>query len=281
MKDWERIRDARPDITDYVIHWVRPKYEAGKLTKPFIILVDIVESGYLKPTFASRSSIYDKSHRPTIKGPYPAACFTEQSLDCFVKSCRVLPSHYHPYGIALNKRALFQYGGRPAIYGSEDMLGTPLGPSEVGYETGKEVYRNGLPKDCQYLWVRYQPLPNPDGYVVDWTHEREWRCLVATYHDAKLGNTPQEGIPLLLPAVFDHERGKPVYYLPKILVRSKEEQETVGQVIKELSPTWTQAYQSKYLKGYFELLPKVNVIALNELENDPEAVKLDWAILEK
>ena len=27
MKNWERIRQARPDITDYVIHWVRAETE--------------------------------------------------------------------------------------------------------------------------------------------------------------------------------------------------------------------------------------------------------------
>ena len=281
MKDWQRIREVRPDITDYLIHWVRPKYEADGVRKPLDILVDIIESGYLKPTFATRRSIYDPSDRPTVKGPYPAVCFTEQSLDNFIKSCKVLSSHYYPYGIALYKRALYQYGGRPVIYGSEDILGTLVRLGEPGYEAGKEIYKNGLPKDSQYLWMRYQPIPNEDGNVVDWTHEREWRCRVTTYHDAKLGNTPQEGIPLLLPSVYDYGRGKPMYYLPKILVRTKDKQESVEEVIKELSPTWMEACQNKYLKGYFELLPRVNVIALNELENDPEAAKLDWVILEK
>ena len=281
MKDWERIRVARPDITDYVIHWVRPKYEGGKYIRPLEILLDIIESGYLKPTFATRSSIYDRSKRPTIKGPYPAVCFTEQSLDDFVRSCQVLSSHYHPYGIALYKRALYQYGGRPVIYASEDILGIPLTPDELGYELGKEIYKNGLPKDYQCLWMRYQPIPNQDGYVVDWTHEREWRCRVKIYHDLKLGNTPQESIPLLLPAVYDFERGKPVYYLPKILVRRRDEKDSVEQVVKELLPRWIEACTNSYLKGYFELLPRANVIALNELEDNPEASELDWVIQQK
>lgn len=72
MKDWERIREARADITDYVIHWVRPKYEQGNTITPFVILINIIESGYLKPTFATRSYIYERSKRPTVKGPHPA-----------------------------------------------------------------------------------------------------------------------------------------------------------------------------------------------------------------
>jgi len=139
MKDWQRIREVRPDITDYLIHWVRPKYEGGKVIKPLVILLDIIESGYLKATFATRGSIYDRSKRPTVKGSYPAVCFTEQSLENFIKSCKVLPSHYYPYGVALYKRALYQYGGRPVIYGSEDILGIPLRPNESEYETGKEI----------------------------------------------------------------------------------------------------------------------------------------------
>lgn len=278
MKDWERIRDARPDVTDYVIHWTRPRYEEGKLIKPFTTLIEIVECGYLKPSFATRSSIYDRSRRPTVKGPYPAVSFTEQSLENFIKSCQILSSHYHPYGVALDKRALYQYGGRPVIYGSEDILGILLRPDEPGYEEGKEIYRGGLPKEYQYLWMRYEPIPNQDGYVVDWIHEREWRCQVRVYHDSKFSNTPTEGIPLLLPAVYNSERALSVHYLPKILVSTKDEREMVEVIIKELSALWLEQCQNDYLKGYLGLLLRTSVLALNELADDPEAAKLDWII---
>lgn len=281
MKDWERIRKERPDITDYVIHWVRPKYEGGKVTKSLTILIDIIESGYLKPTFATRPSIYDRSKRPTVRGPYPAVCFTEQSLENFIKSCEVLPSHYHPYGIALYKRALYQYGGRSVIYGSEDILGELLRPGEPGYEAGKEIYKNGLPKEYQYLWMRYEPIPNEHGYAVDWTHEREWRCRVGVFHDVELGTTPDEGVPLLLPGVYDYEHHTSVHYLPKILVHKTEEKELVEELINELSPEWMKECQSEYLRSYFKALPKVKVIALHELPNNPEASQLDWIILGK
>ncbi len=279
MKQWERIRKARPDITDYVIHWVRPKYEGGKLIKPLIILIGIIQSGYLKPTFATRSSIYDRSKRPTIRGPYPAVCFTEQSLDNFIKSCEVLKNHYHPYAIAIYKRALYQYGGRPVIYGTEDVLGEMVRPNKQGYEEGKEIYKNGLPKEYQYLWVRYEPIPNEDGYVVDWTHEREWRCLVNVYHDVELGNTPTEGIPLLLPGVYDYERRGLVHYLPKILVRNRQEKELMEELINAVSPQWMIDCQNEYLRRYFKELPRSKVIALNELEDNPEAAELDWLLL--
>ena len=278
MKSWERIRKERPDITDYVIHWVRPKYEGGKVTKSPAILVEIIESGYLKPTFATRSSIYDRSKRPTVRGPYPAACFTEQSLENFIKSCQVLPSHYHPYGVALYKRALYQYGGTPVIYASEGILGIPLRPNEPGYETGKEIYKNGLPKDYQYLWGRYDPIPNEQGYAVDWTHEREWRCRVRIYHDVELGVTPSEGVPLLLPAIYDYNTKKFIHYLPKILVSNNSEKQILEEIIRISVPEWIAKCQDKYLQGYFKALPKAKVIALDELSQHPEAGELEWVV---
>jgi len=278
MKDWERIRKERTDITDYVIHWVRPRYEGGYV-KPLTTLLNIIECGYLKPGFAPRSSFYDRSKRPTVKGPHPAVSFTEQSFENFLKSCKILPSRYSPYGIALYKRALYQYGGRPVIYGSEDLLGERVRPGESRYEEGKEVYKNGLSKDYQYLWVRYEPIPNMDGYVVDWTHEREWRCRVRLYHDAELGYTPKEGVPLLLPAVYNHEIKKETRYLPKILIWDEWEKELVEEIIKQSSQQSTTQCQDKYLEGYFKLLPKTKVIALHELANSPEAAKLDWVLL--
>lgn len=46
MKDWERIRKERTDITDYVIHWVRPKY-SEEYVKPLATLLAIIKCGYL------------------------------------------------------------------------------------------------------------------------------------------------------------------------------------------------------------------------------------------
>lgn len=276
-KDWRRIREARTDITDYVIHWVRARVVDGKWKKSLDTLIDIIECGYLKPGFSVMRSIYGGSPRPTVKGPYPAVCFTEQTLDNFIISCKV-SSRYAPYGIGFHKWALYQYGGRPVIYGTEDILGTKTTSNEPGYEEGKEVYIDGLPRDSQYLWVRYDPIPNEHGYVIDWTHEREWRCRVNTYHDHKLGDTPTEGIPLLLPGVYDYEKENWIYYLPKILVHKSEEKETVETIIRELLPQWSKTCENKYLQKYFTVLPKARVIALDDLPTD-EGVKLDWVLL--
>ena len=280
MKDWERIRKGRTDVTDYVIHWTKSKIEDDKYKKPLDVLLDIVKCGYIAVGFSLKTSIYDRSKRPTIRGPHPAACFTEQSLEQFTQSCRILPSHYRPYGIGLYKRALFEYGGRPVIYSSEEILGQIIVPNEKEYEQGKEIYKNGLHKEFQYLWVRYQPIPNVDGYVVDWTHEREWRCRIMSYHDIQWGFTPSQGIPIVLPAVFDYSisKNKPIRYLPKILVKTLEERDELAERINEKLPEWADTCQHPYLQGYFELLPDVKIIALDELSNHPEEIELEWVI---
>ena len=278
MKDWEKIRRVRTDITDYVIHWIKRRYEDGKYIKPFVILIDILRCGYLKPGFGIRPSIYDRTKRPTVKGPYPAVCFTEQTLDNFVKSCEVLSNRYSPYGIALHKRALYQYGGRPVSYGAENILGQVITPNEPRHEKDREVYKEGLPKGHQYLWVRYEPILNPDGYAIDWTHEREWRCRVKSPYHALEGSLPEEGVPILLPAVY--ESGKWVRFFPRILVPKKDEKELLVEIVKTASATWMAECKNEYLRKYFEQLPKAPIIVLDEVKEHLEAGDHEWARLE-
>lgn len=280
MKDWERIRKARNDITDYVIHWVKPRYEEGKRIEPFTTLIVILRCGYLKPGFGVRSSIYDtsKRKRPTVKGPYPAVCFTEQTLGNFIKSCQALINRYSPYGIALHKRALYSYGGRPVIYGTENVLGQILPPDDPNYEEGKQICKDGLPREHQYLWVRYEPVPNSDGYVIDWMHEREWRCRVKAHYHALEGNLPEEGIPILLPQMYD--RDKWVRFFPIVLVAKKEEKSSLADTVTDALPRWKTECKNEYLLNYFAELPKVKIVALDEVREHLEAGELDWARLE-
>lgn len=277
MKDWQRIRSDRDDITDYVIHYIRNRYESGKYIKPIETLIDIIKCGYLKPSFATRGSIYDSSKRPTIKGPDSAVCFTEQALANFIKSCAIWPSGYRPYGIGIHKRALYQYGGRPVIYGTEDMLGRKLRPNEHGYEHGKEIYTGGLQMDCQYLWVRYQPIPNQDGYVIDWTHEREWRCRIRPYHDIG-GSLPEEGMPILLPGVY--EVSKWVSYLPIVLVAERSEKEILVDLINMAAAEWKSQCKNRYLQDYYEKLPKVRIVVIKEVEQHLASGEIEWGRLE-
>jgi hypothetical protein len=204
-RDWERIREARPDITDWVIHWTRARTAEGNYESAFSVLQSILRCGYLKPSFAPRTSVTVRGlHSNTIQGPYAAVCFTDQPLSSFVQSCNALASRYSPYGIALEKGNLFEYGGRPAIYGDTNLL-------------------TRLNNEDKYFWVRYNPVPNPQygNYPLDWTHEREWRAKIEKYNFLDWGLTPDDGVPLILPPSYTNKGF--VISLPRILVRTLEE----------------------------------------------------------
>ena len=146
----QAMLDARPDMTNYLIHWTRTKWEDKRWIPPFEILKRIIECGYLKPTLAVRP----RWGNPTIKGPHAAVCYTEQPVGAFIKSCKADPSRYFPYGVAVHKWCLYRYRGRPVIYGDGDysrLINTKLKLGEEGYEEGKEIYKGGLDKELQYL----------------------------------------------------------------------------------------------------------------------------------
>lgn len=272
-RHWKRIREARHDLTDYVIHWTKEQYEKNSRSSAFEVLLEIVRCGYLKPTFAIMTPVLrNPTPRPTIKGPYPAVCFTEQTLDCFLESCRS-SSRYRPYGVALHKWALHNYGGRPVIYASEDMLGRKLTVEEKGYQEGKEIYTDGLHVEYQYLWVRYEPIPEHEGYPIDFTHEREWRCRPRpSYHPGI------DEVPLLLPVTLSGD--KVVSYLPRLLVNKTTEKEKLTCIIKEKSLSWKEMCDTRYLKEYYDVLPSVKIVALEEVEEHLQAGDKRWARLE-
>jgi len=272
MKDWERIRKARNDLTDYVIHWTNYKHTESKGTiTPYEVLQEILQCGYLKPSFAPRTSYFTGATDNTIKGDYPAVCLTEQPLDCFIMSCNSLPIKYEknrsivcrytPYGIILNKRYLYDYGGRPVIYGDKILL-------------------EGLPKEYKYLWVRYDPIPAPgpfvsDVYPIDWTHEREWRCRVNQSYPRYLRKEnlplPQEGVPILLPMDYRENKITPDFY---ILVDKKEEITDLKQWILHQLP---YEGKNKYLCVYFERLPNAQIISLQEVKEHLQTGEQEWA----
>jgi hypothetical protein len=252
---WLQIKQARPDLTDYLIHWTRERTIDGKTMTAFEVLKLIIKCGFLKPSFARRPRYTVGGVENTIKGRYPAVCFTEQPLDAFIKSCNTLPSRYQPYGIAVRKDRLFEYGGRPVIYGDESQL-------------------NELPEDRKYLWVHFQPVPNRSlgGYPLDWTHEREWRARAKAYNCGELGPTPAESVPLLY---IDYERSERL--LPWILVKQKAEVEDLKRWLAGLPP---YSGSNGVLREYFEVLPNVLIVPLNEVESRLKQGDARWSRLD-
>jgi len=242
--DWRQIRKSRLDLTDYVIHWTRANVVSSRVFSSFEVLWQIVQSGRLKPTFAPKERVTVGDIKKTIRGTYPAVCFTEQPLEAFVVSCDVLPNRYQPYGVAVRKDAVFRLGGRPVVYGDEAML-------------------DALPEERKYLWVRFNPIPSTTlgGNPVDWTQEREWRVKPASYDYGKYGECPSEDVPLLLPPDYDAE--PPLLFLPWILVKSAAEVNELRARIGQL-PRYDGA--NGVLALYFEVLPNAPVVSVQEIK---------------
>ena len=259
MPDWLRIKQARDDLTDYVIHWTRSQSIDGNYLKPFEVLKLILKSGVLKPSFAPKRRWTVGGSANTIQGDYPAVCFTEQPLDAFIKSCTTLTDRYQQYAVAVRKDRLFEYGGRPAIYGDEGIL-------------------KRLPEDDKYLWVRFNPIPNPvfGGYPVDWTHEREWRARVRSSSYGTLGTSPEDGVPLLLPINYASS-SKPVLHLPVFLVSKSEEVEELRECIDQ-SPPYDG--NNGVLGQYFQELPHAPIVPLDVVTSRISDGDRRWARLD-
>lgn len=255
--DWQRIRAKRSDVTDWVVHWTRWRNADGAHETAFQVLQRILRCGYLKPTFGPRSRATIAGDSNTIKGPYPAVCFTDQPLSAFVQSCSALSSRYFPYGVAFEKRHLFKYGGRPVAYGDREFL-------------------DFLEADWKFLWVRYDPIPDPafGNYPIDWTHEREWRArVVSRYFGDVL--TSEEGIPLVLPPVYSQREW--LISLPRILVRTSREavqlRDWLGCLPKYDGP-------DKSMRYLYEHFSELAIIPLDLVQERLAAGDARWARLE-
>jgi hypothetical protein len=225
----ERIKAARTDISNWVIHW----------TAELETLKQILQCGYLKPTWAHRYRTYPSlsTNSATIHGSYPAVCFTEQPLYSFIQSWLAVPSQYKPYGIAVEKLAVYRYGGRPVIYGDYSL-------------------QNRLSEEDKYLWVHYSPAHRPPS---DWTHEREWRTKVQRDRFPDWGNTPEEGMPLVLPCVYVDNKLVIALPLPRILVKTLQEARQLREWIAGL-PAYSGT--NEYIKQLYTHFAEVKIIPL-------------------
>ncbi|MPZ49142.1 MAG: hypothetical protein GEU75_07565 [Dehalococcoidia bacterium] len=182
QNDWEIIRGVRKDMSDYVLHCTKPRWDGntGTVVSAYEVLKEILICGYLKPSFAlSQYGI------PTVRGSKPAVCFTEQPLQFFITltEAALTTIRYTKFGIVMRKDDLFDYGGRPVIYSADSEL-------------------PDIPDAMKFRWVGYDPRKlwtqtNP----IDWTHEREWRVKADAEMNSKAMMGPHgEGmVPLLIP----------------------------------------------------------------------------------
>ncbi len=250
-QDWLKIKQSRSDLSDYLIHWTRDSSVDGVTKSPFEVLKSILKCGYLRPSFAPRTSVFGRGTRRTVRGPHPVVCFTEQPLSAFVKSCNTLPDRYRPYAVAVRKDRLFEYGGRPVVYGDEDLLGS-------------------LPEHEKFLWVAFNPIPKSSlgGYPLDWTHEREWRSTVNDYKVTGLGTYLTDGVPLLLPQTDSHR------YLPWVIVSSTDEAAEMRRWVESLGEyKGANVLQREYHRN----LRYVPIVPLDEVRMRLSKGENSWA----
>jgi len=251
-----KIKANRQDITDWVIHWTHRQYNGRKTQSPLEILKDILKCGYLEPSKAPRGM----AKCDTIRGDFPAVCFSEQPLSAFLESFFANGWRNPGCGIAFDKRHLFQYGGRPVIYGDKDIL-------------------DRLHQEDKYLWFPYDPLrqnpidlrPNP----IDFTHEREWRARVIVRDFPRWGLTPEEGVPLVLPPI--DIVGESVISLPRIIVINSEIAEDLREWLKA-SPE----YKGKniYIKYLHTRYTELKIIPLDIVRENLEKRDKRWSRLD-
>jgi len=131
--------NPRPDISPSIAHYTKGDTWAAA----FENLLRIIRDG----------SITDNSFK--IKGDYRCVCFSEAPLGVIGDGLANSAGYrrYSPFGIMFEKRHIFELGGRPVIYQSDDEF-------------------NLLLDDQKWRHMRYEPnAPLP----VDFTWEREWR----------------------------------------------------------------------------------------------------------
>jgi hypothetical protein len=145
------MQNNRSDITNSLVHLTKGNDEESGLD----ILCKILSS----------EKIIGSGNGGFVKGPHPAACFTETPLSALKhfasEEGKPEDARYSYYGVAVSKHAAFSQGARPVIY---------LPDMEARW----------IPEEEKWRHVRYE------YGSVDWTHEREWRVL----GDLDLNNLP-------------------------------------------------------------------------------------------
>lgn len=153
-----RIKLVRRDMGDLLFHFTRAsKNETISWTSSYGSTITAPTSAYnVLRKILDEGSLIGTS---TWTHGTNCVCFTEApitefnsifSLVSLAASKKERP-RYQPYGIAVDKKWLFQQGGRPVIYDR---------PTEL----------DGLPETMKYRFVPFDPSTG-----VDFTWEREWR----------------------------------------------------------------------------------------------------------
>ncbi|WP_420627621.1 hypothetical protein [Candidatus Leptofilum sp.] len=159
----DKIRGARTDISKYLIHWTKED-----------TFWAIIRSGFFIATAAPRLPEGETYASPTIREKR-AVCFSETPIGNYLQSIEA-NSRYaeRQWGIAIPKKTIYFYGGRPVLYGDRDLL-------------------QRLDSEDKYLFCHFRYPTYPD-----WTHEREWRACVNVSINNSIGICSNDEFPHLI-----------------------------------------------------------------------------------
>ena len=286
-KDYQRIKQARSDISEFVLHCTKEHgHPAGgkKITlSPPDALKHILQDGFLEATYAWYQG--SGASRPTIRGPQPAVCFTDQPVRFFLQSITaskgMLRDRYTEFGVAVMKADLYRYGGRPVIYSSEGILGVRLTPDELRRRQLRLdllVYKDGLPEAHQYLWAHYDPTrwdSQSGARPVDFTHEREWRARPRADINGQIGLTERADmvVPLLLRAPQSMDPTQLVFV---ILVDTEDRRGELTEWIEEQAPRISArgAYWCAYGHALLSTAREGRILSFERIESESSVPRL-------
>lgn len=151
INEWRNRYNNRNDISSRLTHLTK-----GETTdEAFENLLSILEDRSIKGSTTETGFII---------GSTPAVCLQEAPLNAIAENLlyekrRIEESQcnvrYMAFGVRFNKRFIYGRGGRPVIYEK------------------KETMKKMLPQEEHWRIVNYDLSNNK--YIIDWTHEREWR----------------------------------------------------------------------------------------------------------
>lgn len=233
--DPKEIIKQRTDMSEYLFHFTSESR-----------FWSILEAGYLKATYAPRGGIM----RPTIYGPYPAACFSEMPISNFFQS--LIESRYWQsrWFIVLPKQVLYKYGGRPVLYGDLS-------------------FKDRLQPEDKYLFSHFNP-----NELTDWSHEREWRVKPDINRNQKIYPQIVPTTKTMVPIHLD-ESGNPLTEKsptvePRfiLIVEQEKDKEKLNQKIFEwVSKFLKGARFSDYRQSYLIALGKAKVFSLEYIKD--------------
>jgi hypothetical protein len=284
--DFGKRELIRPDLTEWVIHFVRdrtpnddPGEDATEIhdgthslepdADAFSVLKHIITTGGLLPGYSFRKG------KTTLYGKSPVVCFTEMPVYAFAKyvQMRGMSSRVAPYGIAVLKRELFKAGGRPVIYG----LSQPLGSCSGDEVTTRILEDSVLPEAEQYRYVPFDPLRSLSP--IDWTHEREWRWRASLPEHALWVPDPEYDVgPRPALPLFRGPKNDGSFSHLRILVWSAEEAKEISDFLLMCkdsgSNNWFEPYDRLVLQNTSIVVLKT-VIEEVESHRNPYAVRLE------